>query len=84
MTFKAIFWLIMAVLMFIGTPIAMVWAVLDARRHKGSDRRRGGGGISNAVGGAMLELDHFVRPSVEHTIEAEHQTPKREDDTGGE
>lgn len=84
MTLHAIFLIIMAALVFIVAPIALVWAFVDGMRRKSSDRPRGGGGISNVVGGAMLELDHFIRPSVEHTIEAEHQTLKREDDTGGQ
>jgi hypothetical protein len=84
MTFHAVFLIIMAVLTFVVMPIALVWTFVDGMRRKSSDRPRGGGGISNIVGGAMLELDRFVRPSVEHTIEAEHQTLKRDDDTGGD
>jgi hypothetical protein len=88
MSLNVIFLLIVAALTFIVMPIALVWAFIDGLRRKKSDRPRGGGGggggISNLVAGAMIELDRFVRPSVEHTIETEHQTLKREDDTGGE
>lgn len=86
MTLNTIFMLGLAAVAFIVVPIAMVWGMVDFVRGKkrGGDERRGGGSISSAVGGAMLELDRVVRPSVEHTIEAEHQTPKREDDSGGE
>ena len=81
------FWIAMAVLMFVVAPIGMIWCIVDLiRGKKGTDdERRGGGGISNVVGGAMLELDRLLtRPSVEHTIDAEHPTLKREDDSGGD
>jgi hypothetical protein len=84
MTFQAIFWTLMAVVMFVVLPIIIVRSMVDHRRGRGS-QRRGGGGISAGVGAAMLELDRIMtRPSIEHQIEAEHQTLKREDDTGGE
>jgi hypothetical protein len=83
--FHTIFLLIMAFAVFIVGPIALIWAVVDGLRRKSSDRPGGGGGISNVVGGAMLELDRIMtRPSVEHTIEAEKTILKREDDTGGQ
>ncbi len=51
--------------------------------RKASDRPSGGGGISNVVGGAMLELDRLLtRPSVEHQIETETPIIEREDDDG--
>jgi hypothetical protein len=31
-------------------------------RHATSDRPTSGGGLSNIVGGAMLEMDKFARP----------------------
>lgn len=84
MTLQAIFWSILAVVMLIGVPIVLIWAAVDHFRGRGSDRR-GSGGISSGVGAAMQELDRLMtRPSVEHQIEAEKQTLKREDDRGGE
>jgi hypothetical protein len=60
-----------------------VWTVVDRMKRKASDRPGGGGGLSNAVGGAMLELDRLLaRPSVEHQIEAETPTVKPQDDDG--
>jgi hypothetical protein len=78
--------LLLAFLTFIVAPIALVATFIHGMRTKASDRKEGGGGgTSNAVAGAMLELDRlFTRPSVEHTIETEQPTLKREDDSGGE
>jgi hypothetical protein len=85
MDIHAIFWIIVAVVVFIGGPIAMVWTFVDGMRRKASDRPSGGGGISNIVGGAMMEIDRLIaRPSVEHQIETEHPTLEREDDKGGD
>jgi hypothetical protein len=62
----------------------LVWTAIEYFRGKGSDRR-GSGGVTAGVAAAMMELDRLVaRPSVEHQVEAEHQTLKREDDSGGE
>jgi hypothetical protein len=77
--------LIAAFLTFVVAPIALVWTFIDGMRHKASDRPSGGGGISNVVGGAMLELDRLLtRPSVEHQIETETPVLKREDDDSGD
>ena len=85
MTLHAVFLIIMAALTFVVVPIVLVWTFVDGMRRKSSDRPRGGGGMSNVVAGAMLELDRLLtRPSIEHTIETEQQTLRREDDTGGE
>ena len=74
--------LAIAFLTFVVAPIALVWAFIDGMRHKASDRPSGGG-ISNVVGGAMLELDRLLtRPSVEHQIETETPVLQREDDDG--
>jgi len=84
MTIQAIFWTIMAVVALIGVPIVLVWSMVDYFRGRGSERR-GSGGIAAGVGAAMQELDRLMaQPSIEHKIEAEHQTLKREDDTGGD
>jgi len=51
--------------------------LVDHFRHKGSERRGAGGGISAVIGGAMLGLDRLIRPSIEHTIETEERVLKR-------
>jgi hypothetical protein len=80
-----IFTILMAFVTFVVAPIWLVWAVVDHLRRKPDERRRGGGGISNVVGAALLEADRLLtRPSIEHTIETEKPTLKREDDSGGE
>jgi hypothetical protein len=84
MTFQAIFWSIMAVLMLVVLPIVLVKSAIDHFRGRGSERR-GSGGISAGIGAAMQELDRIMaRPSVEHKIEAEQQILKREDDSGSD
>ena len=83
MSFQLVILLLLAFATFVVAPIALVWIVIDALRHKSSDRPSGGGGVSNVVGGAMLELDRLLtRPSVEHQIETETPVLKREDDAG--
>jgi hypothetical protein len=84
MTLQTIFLLIAAFAVFIIVPIALVMSAIEHFRHKASERKSSGGGISGFVGGAMLEMDKFVRPSAEHHIAAENQILKREDDTSGE
>jgi hypothetical protein len=84
MTLQILFLLIAAFAVFIIVPIALIMSAIEHFRHKASERKSGGGGISGFVGGAMLELDKFTRPSVEHHIETEHPILKREDDTGRE
>jgi hypothetical protein len=83
MSLQIVFLLIAAFAVFIIVPIALVMSAIEHFRHKASDRPSSGG-ISNIVGGAMLELDKFTRPSAEHHIAAEHRTLKREDDADGE
>jgi len=84
MTFHAIFWSIMAVLVLVVLPIVLVWSAIDHFRGRGSERQ-GSGGISAGIGAAMQELDRIMtRPSVEHQIESEHRVLKREDDSGDE
>lgn len=74
----------MAIVVVVGIPAVLVWAMVDHFRSRGSERS-GSGGISAGIGAAMQELDRLVaRPSVEHQIEAERPILKREDDTGGE
>jgi hypothetical protein len=84
MTFQIVLLLIAAFAVFIIVPIVLILSSIEHFRHKASERKSGGGGISDFVGGAMLGMDKFVRPSAEHHIAAEKQTLKREDDTGGE
>ena len=81
-TLQTIFWLLLAVAFLIGVPVTLVWTMIDYFRGKGSDRR-GSGGMTAGIGAAMQELDRIMtRPSVEHQIETEHQTLRREDDAG--
>ena len=81
-TLQTIFWLILAAAFLIGIPVALVWTMIDYFRGKGSDRR-GSGSLTSGIGAAMQELDRIMtRPSVEHQIETEHQTLRREDDAG--
>jgi hypothetical protein len=75
---------ILAVVTVVFAPIFLIWSFVDYARGKGSTRR-GGGTFTAGIGAAMQELDRIMnRPSIEHTIEAEHPTIKREDDTDGE
>lgn len=84
MSFQVLLLLFAAFVTFVVAPIALIWTFIDGMRRKSSDRPSGGGGLSNVVGGAMLELDRLTtRPSVEHVIEAEKPLLKREDDSGG-
>jgi hypothetical protein len=79
-----VFWSILAIATVVIVPIMLVWSMIEHFRGKGSDRR-GSGGITAGVAAAMMELDRLVaRPSVEHQVEAEHQTLRREDDAGGD
>jgi hypothetical protein len=84
MSLQIFFLLLAAFAVFIIGPIVLVISAIEHFRHKASERKSGGGGISGFVGGAMLELDKFIRPSAEHHIATENQILKREDDTGGE
>jgi hypothetical protein len=80
MTLSTTFWIIMAVLMLVVAPVAMIYSMRQHFRQKASERPGGTG-----VGNAFLELDRLVaRPSVEYVVEAETPTLKREDDSGGE
>jgi hypothetical protein len=83
-TLQIIFLLIAAFAVFIVVPIVLIFSAIEHFRHKASERKSGGGGISGFLGGAMLEMDKFVRPSAEHHIAAEKQILKREDDVSGD
>lgn len=72
-----------AILILVAVPVAMIWTIVDHVRNSHKRERRGTGG-GGALGGAMLELDRLIRPSSEHTIEAQNQVLRREDDQGGE
>jgi hypothetical protein len=83
--FHAIFWTVLAVVTLVFVPIMMILSAVDHFRGRGSERRSGSGTISAGIGAAMMELDRIMaRPSVEHQIETEHQTLRREDDADGE
>jgi hypothetical protein len=79
---QTILWVVLAIAFLVGIPLVLVWSMVDYFRGKGSDRR-GGGTFTAGVGAAMQELDRIVsRPSVEHKVETERQTLRREDDAG--
>lgn len=83
MTFQLLVLLALAFITFVVGPIALVWTFVDGMRRKASDRPAGGGGISNAVGAAMLELDRIsARPSIEHQIETENHVQDDQSDDG--
>jgi hypothetical protein len=83
MSFHTVFLLALAFVVFIVGPVALVWTFIDGMRRKASDRPAGGGGISSAVGAAMLELDRiYARPSIEHQIEAENRVQDDQSDDG--
>jgi hypothetical protein len=83
-TVQLIVWLVLAIAVLVGIPLMLVWTTLDYFRGKGSDRR-GSGSHTSGIGAAMQELDRIVsRPSVEHQVETEHQTLRREDDAGSD
>jgi hypothetical protein len=83
-TLPTIFWLILAVAFLIGIPLTLLWTMVDYFRGRGSDRR-GSGSHTAGIGFAMQELDRIMtRPSVEHQIETERQTLRREDDAGSD
>jgi hypothetical protein len=85
MTLEALFWIILGIGTLVLVPIMMVWSIIDYSRGRGSERRGGSGTISAGIGAAMQEIDRIMsRPSIEHQIEVEHRTLKREDDTGGD
>jgi hypothetical protein len=84
MTFQAIFWMAMAVVMLVVVPLVFVKTTVDYFRGRGS-QREGSGGISAGIAGAMQELDRLVaRPSAEHKVETEQPILKREDDSGND
>jgi hypothetical protein len=84
MTFQALFWTAMAIVMLVIVPITLVKTTIDYFRGRGS-QREGSGGISGGIAGAMQELDRLVsRPSAEHKVEAERPILKREDDRGND
>jgi hypothetical protein len=81
---QEIFWIAMAIGFLVVLPIIFVKAMIDHLRGRGSERK-GTGGISAGIAGAMQELDRLVaRPSVEHKIETEMPILKREDDSGND
>ena len=83
-TLQTTFWLLLAIAFLIGIPVALVWTMVDYFRGRGSDRR-GSGSLTSGIGAAMQELDRIMtRPSVEHKVETEHQTLRREDDAGSD
>ncbi len=83
MSFHVILLLMVAFATFIIAPIALLLTAIGHFRHKASDRPGGGGGLSNAVGGTMLEFDRLLaRPSVEHQIETESPVLEAEEDDG--
>jgi hypothetical protein len=79
MNLKEVLAIIVALTILVGVPAFMIWGVVDhVRNGRKRERRSTGGGI----GGVLVELDRLVRPSVEHTVEAETRVLRREDDDG--
>jgi hypothetical protein len=84
MSVQMLFWSILAAATFILLPIVLIRTMVVHLRGRGSERR-GTGGITAGIGAAMQELDRLTtRPSVEHKLETERPTLKREDDSGGD
>lgn len=86
LTAHEIFLLIVAAAMFVGLPVFglyAAWKWLSTDPKDRPERESGGGYMSNAIGGAMQGMDELIRPSAEHTVEA--QTPVvKEDEQDGE
>ncbi len=67
---------IVASMALIAIPAAMIWSMIVHFRTPAS-KRPSGGSRSSAVGAALLELDRLAaRPSIEHTVEAQRQQPR--------
>ena len=80
-----IFLLIVFLAMFVGLPLWGVyaaWKWLNTDPKDRPERKSGAGYMSNAIGGAMLELDKLTRPSVEHTIEAQSHVVEEDEHDG--
>ena len=72
--------LALAAALLLGVPALLIWAAVDhVRNGRKRERRSTGGG---GLGGVLIDLDRLVRPSVEHTVEAETRVLRREDDDG--
>jgi hypothetical protein len=84
MNLQILFLLILAFAVFIIVPIALIMSAVEHFRHKASDRPTGGDGASNFIGGTMGELDRFIRPSVEHQVEAQQRITKPSDNKSGD
>ena len=77
--------LIVFLAMFVGLPlwgVYALWKWLNTDPKDRPERQGGGGYMSNAIGGAMLELDKLTRPSVEHTIEAQSHVVEEDEHDG--
>lgn len=81
---QRIFWSIAAIVGLVVAPIAMIVTAVAHFRTRASERPSSGS-LTAGVGAALQEIDRLsARPSVEHQVELEHRTLKREDDAGGE
>jgi hypothetical protein len=84
MTIVQVLAIVVGLAFLIGLPAALIWTMIDFRRHRASERP-GSGSFTAGIAGAMKELDRLMaRPSAEHTVEAENPVLKREDDEGGD
>lgn len=82
MSLRDVLLLVIALVLGVGVPIAMIWGVAYELRPGRKRERKGGGGAP--LGAPLMELDRLMaRPSVEHVLEAENQVLCREDDQGG-
>ena len=85
MTLYEIFLLLAAFALLVAAPIyglVAAWRWLGTDPKDRPERQSGGGYMSNAVGGTMMEIDKVIRPSVEHTIETQHHLVEEDEHDG--
>ena len=68
---------VLLIVIAVGFPILMIRGLIQMWRNKDH-----AGSFSSAIGGALLEVDRVVRPSVEHTLEAKNEVKKQRDEAG--
>ncbi len=70
--------------MFVGLPLLGLYAAWQWLKTDPKNRpeRQGGGYMSNAIGAGMMEIDKVIRPSVEHTIDAQSHLVEEDEHDG--